>query len=123
MRCISPWFGQSPYQASLARRQYRWRPDFRHRNVALGFLPGTCAAAFGEGRLDGLFRGVFGIFIGAGYLLGSYPFIQNDLLKLGDYGKLTLPTVLDVDPWIVIGPFAVIVMAILWGMKSSRSAG
>ncbi|MGZ8465523.1 MAG: hypothetical protein ACXWXT_08265 [Candidatus Binatia bacterium] len=45
-----------------------------------------------------------------------YPFIQNDFLKLGDYGKLTIPTLLGVDPWIVIIPFAMIVLGILYWM-------
>lgn len=39
--------------------------------------------------------------------------IENNLLKLGDYGKLTLPTVLDIDPWFVIVPFTIVVSGIL----------
>lgn len=54
-----------------------------------------------------MFRGVVGILIGAGLYSEVYPFIQNNLLKLGDYGKLTLPTALDVDPWIVIVPVVI----------------
>ena len=42
--------------------------------------------------------------------------IENNLLKLGDYGKLTLPTVLGVNPWIVIVPFTIIVSGILLWM-------
>ena len=45
-----------------------------------------------------------------------YPLVQNDFLKLGDYGKLTIPTLLGVDPWIVIIPFATIVVGILYWM-------
>jgi hypothetical protein len=51
-------------------------------------------AAFGEGRLDGLFRGILGILIGAGLYSEVYPLIQDNFLKLGDYGKLTFPNVL-----------------------------
>jgi hypothetical protein len=63
-----------------------------------------------------LFRGVLGILIGAGLYSEVYPFIQDNLLKLGDYGKLTIPTVLGLDPWFVIVPFAIIVSGILLWM-------
>jgi len=63
-----------------------------------------------------LFRGIFGILIGAGLYSEVYPLVQNDFLKLGDYGKLTIPTLLGVDPWIVIIPFATIVLGILYWM-------
>jgi uncharacterized protein len=63
-----------------------------------------------------LFRGVVGILIGAGLYSEVYPFIQNHLLKLGDYGKLTVPALLGVGPWLVIVPFAIIVSGILLWM-------
>jgi hypothetical protein len=69
-----------------------------------------------------LFRGIFGILIGAGLYSEVYPFIQRDFLKLGDYGKLTLPTLLGVDPWIVIIPFATIVVGILYWMDEKTGA-
>ena len=43
--------------------------------------------------------------------------IQDNFLKLGDYGKLTFPTVLGVDPWLVIVPFVIIVSGILFLME------
>jgi hypothetical protein len=63
-----------------------------------------------------LFRGILGILIGAGLYSEVYPFIQNNLLKLGDHGKLTIPTLLGVAPWLVIVPFAIIVSGILLWM-------
>lgn len=84
--------------------------------LLLGFCPGTCIAAVGEGRLDGLLRGIFGILIGAALYSEVYPLIQNNLLKLGDFGKLTIPTLLGVDPWAVIVPFAIVVSGILLWM-------
>jgi hypothetical protein len=68
-----------------------------------------------------LLRGVLGILIGAGLFSEVYPFIQNNLLKLGDYGKLTLPTALDVNPWIVIVPVAIVMGVVLtWFEKLSK---
>lgn len=84
--------------------------------LLLGFCPGTCAAAFGEGRIDGLLRGIFGILIGAGLYSEVYPSIQDNLLKFGDYGKATIPTLLGVGPWTVIVPFAIVVSGILLWM-------
>ena len=46
-----------------------------------------------------------------------YPLIQDNFLKLGDYGKLTFPTMLGVDPWFVIVPFVIIVSGILFLME------
>jgi len=63
-----------------------------------------------------LFRGILGILIGAGLYSEVFPFIQNNLLKLGDYGKLTIPTWLGVDPWMVIVPFAIVVVGVLLWM-------
>jgi len=63
-----------------------------------------------------LFRGILGFLIGAGLYSEVFPFIQNNLLKLGDYGKLTFPTLLAVDPWLVIVPFAIVVSGILLWM-------
>ena len=65
-----------------------------------------------------MFRGILGILIGAGLYSEAYPFIQDNLLKLGDYGKLTFPTLLGVDPWFMIVPLAIVVSGILLWMDS-----
>lgn len=66
--------------------------------------------------MDGLFRGILGILIGAGLYSEVFPLIEGNLLKLGDYGKLTIPTLLVVNPWFVIVPFAMVVGGILLWM-------
>ena len=92
--------------------------------LLLGFCPGTCVAAFGEGRLDGLLRGVIGILIGAGLYSEAYPFIENNLLKMGDYGKVTIPTVLGVNPWLVIVPVVLILGGwLMWLDRKHREIG
>jgi hypothetical protein len=57
--------------------------------------------------VDGLLRGVLGILIGAGLYSEVYPLIENNLLKAGVYGKLTLPGLLSVNHWVVIIPMVV----------------
>jgi hypothetical protein len=63
--------------------------------------------------LDGLFRGVLGILTGAALYAEVYPLIQNNLLKWGDYGKLTIPALLGADPWLVIVPVALVAGGVL----------
>lgn len=71
--------------------------------------------------MDGLLRGVLGILIGAALYSEVYPLIENNLLKLGDYGKLTIPAALGVDPWLVIVPLALVVSGVLlWLEKIDR---
>lgn len=63
--------------------------------------------------MDGLLRGILGIVIGAGLYSEVYPLIQNNLLKMGNYGKLTLPGLLGVNHWVVIIPMVVACGALL----------
>lgn len=51
--------------------------------------------------------------IGAGLYSEIYPLIQDNLLMLGDYGKLTVPTLLGVDPWYVIVPLVIAMTGVL----------
>lgn len=69
--------------------------------VTLGYCPGTCLAAVGEGRIDAL-GGVFGGLVGAGLYAHVYPFFKETVLKWGALGKLTFPQTLNLSPWIVI---------------------
>ena len=57
--------------------------------------------------MDGLLRGILGILFGAALYSEVYPLIQNNLLKLGDYGKLTIPSMIGVNHWVVILPMVV----------------
>ena len=83
--------------------------------LLLGFRPGTWAGAFGEGRMDGLLRGVLGMLLGAAVCSEVYPFIKDTLLRVGDFGKLTLPGLLGVTRWVIIVPLvAVCGAALAW---------
>jgi hypothetical protein len=68
--------------------------------------------AFGEGRLDGLFRGVLGILLGAWLHAELYPLLKPTLLA-ANYGRLTLPGLLGVNHWIVIVPVVLLGGALL----------
>lgn len=44
--------------------------------------------------MDGLFRAILGIPLGAGLYSEVYPLIQGNLLTVGAYGKLNFPALL-----------------------------
>lgn len=83
----------------------------------LGYCPGTIAGAVGQGSLDGLFGGMAGIIVGAGLFAHIYPRLDNSILKKGDFGELTLPQLLKVNPWIMILPVAVGMIALLYWIE------
>lgn len=78
----------------------------------LGYCPGTVAGAFGQGYLDALFGGIVGIMIGAGIFAAIYPKMQKFLNK-GYFGEITLPKLFKVNPWIVVVPVAILLIALL----------
>lgn len=52
-----------------------------------------------------------GILIGAAIYSEVYPYIANNVLALGAFGKVTLPSLVGVNHWIVIVPLAIVVAA------------
>lgn len=85
----------------------------------LGYCPGTVMGAVGEGNLDALFGGVVGILIGAGLFAAVYPKLEKGVLSKGDFGTKTFPEVFKVNPWILVIPVSVLVLALLvWIEKS-----
>ncbi|NLV23620.1 MAG: YeeE/YedE family protein [Deltaproteobacteria bacterium] len=75
-----------------------------------GFCPGTAAGALGEGRIHALW-GIFGMLAGAALYAEAYPELSNTLLKWGVIGKVTLPELLQVNHWVVIGGFFFVIIA------------
>jgi hypothetical protein len=77
--------------------------------AVLGYCPGTCVAACGEGRRDAI-AGVVGGLVGAGAYVALYPALSG-LRTFGDFGKVTLPNATGTSPWLWI--FALAAAAIL----------
>ena len=67
----------------------------------IGYCPGTSLGAVGEGRYDGL-AGILGMLVGAGLYAEAFPFLSKTVLTWGNYGKITIPQVLQVNHWVVI---------------------
>jgi len=77
----------------------------------LGYCPGTSAGALGEGRWDAIW-GILGMLVGAALYAEAFPFMKKTVLTWGDLGKLTVPEVLGVSPWVIIPVFAVVAVAL-----------
>lgn len=84
-----------------------------------GYCPGTSVAACGEGRRDAMV-GVFGMLIGASVYVALYPVLQQVIKGLGDAGKITLPDVTQVSPWLWVGGLVVAGTAVLWLLNRVR---
>jgi uncharacterized protein len=81
--------------------------------AVFGYCPGTSVAASGEGSRDAMI-GVLGMLFGAGAFVVAYPSLHPLINALGDYGKLTAPDVLGVNPAGVIIALAIFVGVVLW---------
>ncbi len=79
----------------------------------LGYCPGTIAGAIGNGYLDALVGGLIGIIFGAGLFAALFPRLKEGILKLGDFGDLTLPRLFKVNDWVIVIPVAVIILLLL----------
>jgi hypothetical protein len=73
-------------------------------------------AALGEGRYDSAF-GLLGMILGAGLYAEAYPVVKRTVLTWGDFGKLTLPSVLGVNHWIVIVILMVVFISLLYWLE------
>jgi uncharacterized protein len=90
--------------------------------AVFGYCPGTSVAASGEGSRDAMI-GVVGMLFGAGAFVVAYPWLDPLINALGDYGKLTAPDVLGVNPAGVIMALAIIVAVVLWLIERHERGG
>jgi len=67
----------------------------------MGYCPGTSVGAIGEGRWHAIFA-VLGMLVGAALYAEVYPALKDNVLAWGKEGKITLPGILGISPWIVI---------------------
>lgn len=84
----------------------------------LGYCPGTQLGAVGEGRHDAAW-GILGMLVGGFLYALSYPFFKKTVLTWGDLGKVTLPQVTNLSPWIII-PILIIATIFLFRFFEKR---
>lgn len=82
--------------------------------AVMGYCPGTSVGAVAEGRWHALFA-ILGMMTGAALYAEAYPRLKPTLLAWGDLGKITLPGVLGLSPWVVIPAVAaVFLLCFVW---------
>jgi hypothetical protein len=79
----------------------------------VGYCPGTSLGALGEGRWDAIWA-ILGMIFGAGLFAEVYPGLKRTVMVWGDLGKITLPQVLGINHWLVIGAMFVLVLPLFW---------
>lgn len=79
----------------------------------LGYCPGTIAGAIGNGRLDALVGGLPGILLGSWLFAVAYPRAKDGLLRKGAFPKPTLPELLRLPRWAVIGLLSAAIAVLL----------
>jgi len=83
----------------------------------LGYCPGTLMGAIGQGSLDALCGGVAGILLGTAVFASIYSNLNTHVLHKGDFGELTLPQLLKVNPWVLIIPASIILLVLLTALE------
>ncbi len=98
--------------AELLRRSGRYAPSIKPLRVGglvlggaafgagmavLGYCPGTCVAAAGEGRRDA-WAGLAGMLVGAGAFVALRRTLRP-ILEAGDFGARTVPEQTGTSPW------------------------
>ena len=90
----------------------------------LGYCPGTGVSALGDGSRHAAF-GILGMLAGAALYAEVYPLLKGNLLAFCNLGKVTLPEVTGLSPWlfvVILFVMALVLFAILKSMDS-RSTG
>jgi len=72
--------------------------------AVIGFCPGTSFGAIGEGRWHAIFA-VLGMIAGAALYAELYPFFKSTVLAWKNFGKIGLPEVTGLSPWVLIAVF------------------
>jgi hypothetical protein len=84
----------------------------------LGYCPGTAVGGVGDGYMDALFGGVIGMLVGAGLFAAVYPRFSKLVLQKGNFGEITFPELLKVNPWILVVVFSGVIVSILYLLEN-----
>lgn len=74
--------------------------------AVMGYCPGTSVGALGEGRWHAIWA-ILGMLVGAAVYAEVYPAMKTTVLTWGSLGKITVPGILGVSPWVLIPVFII----------------
>ena len=77
----------------------------------MGYCPGTSVGALGEGRWHAVWA-IVGMLFGAAIYAEVHPIMKASVMNWGIYGKVTLPGILHVSPWVVIPVFILLLFLV-----------
>lgn len=84
----------------------------------LGYCPGTAIGAAAQGNIDALIGGIGGILIGARIYAALFAYLDKKVLHKGEFGDITFPELLKVNPWVIIIPLSIIIIALFFVFES-----
>jgi uncharacterized protein len=79
-----------------------------------GFCPGTAVAGAGEGKWDYIVPGLLGFLTGAVIFGLTYTGFMPQLLKIANYGGVTLPELWNINSYLAIFVFALLSVALFY---------
>ncbi|MGC9424144.1 YeeE/YedE thiosulfate transporter family protein [Vibrio sp.] len=85
--------------------------------AVLGYCPGTMAGAVGTGSVHAL-MGIMGVLIGVGLYASQYSHIHKKLNNK-TWGNITIPGMLNVNPWIVVFLMSLMILGVLYAIEVS----
>lgn len=85
----------------------------------LGYCPGTAVGALAEGRWHAGW-GILGMLVGAATYAEVYPYLKNNILTWGSYGKKAIPEVLGLNHWIVIAIFIAMYLVVFYLLEKYK---
>lgn len=84
----------------------------------LGYCPGTVLGAVGQGSLDALIPAFLGLILGSAIFASFYPRILP-IIKKGEFKKLTLGELFNLNHWFLIIPISIFLIIILYFIEKS----
>jgi hypothetical protein len=82
----------------------------------LGYCPGTAIGAAADGAKDAWF-GILGGLVGAAVYAEAHPWINANILSIGDLGKETIATSTGLSPWWFMIGLALVAAGGFWALE------
>ena len=84
--------------------------------AAAGFCPGTAVAGAGEGKLDYIVPGLLGFLVGAVLFGLTYNSFMPQLLKIANYGNVSLPELWHINHYLFVFFFTLMALALFYAI-------
>jgi uncharacterized protein len=81
-----------------------------------GFCPGTAVAGAGEGKWDYIVPGLLGFLTGAVIFGLTYTSFMPQLLKIANYGGVTMPELWHINSYLAVFVFALLSFALFYAV-------